>query len=139
MQRFEKNNQNGSTLIITLIFLFVLTLLAVSDSQDVIVNNKMQSAMQQDFLVFARAESGMQQMVFALQGISFELPDSPITLHTTAKQIKIDRCGNQTITIQSIAQDNHDKVVLNSLDIFAKVPKRKKCKKIPAHQVVWWK
>ena len=136
MLLFSKNK--GSVLILTLLFLFIFTLIMVSDSQDVIINNKMQSAMQHDFAVFERAESGMRQMVLVLQGLSITLPNSTISLKTTAKLIKTDKCGNQTLIIQSIAHDQYDQVILNSRDIFAKVPKHRKCKKILEHQVLWW-
>lgn len=136
MQHFEKNS--GSTLIITLIFLFILTVMVASDTADLIINTKMQSAMQQYFLIFARAEAGVQEMVSAIMGTPIDLPDSPISLNATAKIIKTDHCGNQTVLIQSIAQSREKKIILNSLHIFARVPKLKKCKKIVAHQVIWW-
>lgn len=138
MLRFEKNN-HGMILVIVLIFLFVLTVMCVGDSGDVIINHKTQAAMQNNFLVFMRAQSGMKQMVLALQGISIDLPESKIKLKTNAMVIKTDHCGNQTIKITSTAYNSFSKVVLNSLDIFAKVPKKRKCKKILAHQVLWWK
>lgn len=134
-----KNNNNGAILIIVLIFLFVLTVMMVSNSQDVIANQKMQNAMQHDDAVFLRAEAGMQQTILSVQGESVDLPDSPISLQTSFKKIKVDRCGNQTGKIMSIAQDEREKVILNSRDIFARVPVAKHCRKIPAHQCVWWR
>lgn len=139
MLPYEKNNQRGMILVMVLIFLFVLTFISVNDSDDVIINHKMQSAMQNNFLVFMRAQSGMKQMVLAMEGITMTLPDSSIQLKTNATVVKTDHCGNQTIAITSIAKNSFSKVVLNSIDIFAKVPKKRKCKKIPAHQVLWWK
>lgn len=140
MQRFGlKNNNNGAILIIVLIFLFVLTLILVSNSQDVIVNQKMQNAMRHDDAVFLRAEAGMRQVILSLQGESVDLPDSPISLQTSFKKIKVDRCGNQTGEIMSVAQDEREKVILNSRDIFARVPVAKHCQKMPVHRCLWWR
>ncbi|MCX7124757.1 MAG: pilus assembly PilX N-terminal domain-containing protein [Gammaproteobacteria bacterium] len=131
-------NERGFVLMITLLFIFVLTLLAISGSQDIILENKMQNNMQQELAVFAYAELGMQQQVLQLQGESMTLPNSSISLKTTSKIIDTDSCDNQTIDIQSIAQNSISTVVLNSRAIFAKVPRDKGCKKIPAYRVVWW-
>lgn len=131
-------NERGFVLMITLLFIFVLTLLAISGSQDIILENKMQNNMQQELAVFAYAELGMQQQVLQLQGESMTLPNSSISLKTTSKIIDADSCNNQTIDIQSIAQNSISTVVLNNRTIFAKVPRDKGCKKIPAYRVVWW-
>lgn len=134
-----KKNKNGAVLIIVLIFLFVLTMMMVSNSQDVIVNQKTQNAMQHDSAVFLRAEAGIQQAILSLQGESVDLADSPISVETSMKKIKVDRCGNQTVEIMSVAHDNQEKVILNSRDIFARVPVAKHCQKIPAHRCLWWR
>lgn len=134
-----KQNQNGSVLVLVLIFVFVLTAIVVSDCQNLIVNQKMQHVIQHDFIVFLRAEAGMQQTIFALQGKSVQLADSKITLKTQVKTITIDQCGNQTVEIESIAEDDFDKVVLNSRDIFARVPIKKHCPTIPLHRCLWWR
>ncbi|EKD77347.1 MAG: hypothetical protein ACD_42C00367G0001 [uncultured bacterium] len=123
---------------ITLIFLFIMTLLCVMDSDEVIINTKMQAAMQRDFMVFSRAQMGIEQIRLAMQGEKMILPDSPILLKTTIQLIKTDRCGNQTVNIESEAHDQFETVVLNSRDIFATVPIQKKCRKISPHQVLWW-
>ena len=130
---------NGFVLFITLIFLFVLTLIAISGSQDIILENKMQNAMQNNALVFSRAELGMQQAVLAIEGDPIVLPDSPISLNVLTKIISTDDCGNQTIDIQSTAKNLFSRVVLNSRNIFAKVPRQKGCKKIAKHQILWWR
>lgn len=131
--------QNGFILFITLLFLFVLTLFAIAGSQDIILENKMQSNGQNHFAVFARAELGLEQAVLLLEGNPITLPDSSISLTVTTTAVATDDCGNQTIDIQSTAKNNVSTVVLNSRNIFAKVPRQKGCKKIPLHQIVWWK
>ena len=128
----------GYIIITTLIFLFVITLLVVSAADNIILNNKMQSNMQQYTAVFARAELGLQQTVLAFEGESINLPNSPITLQTSRSIVKIDACGNQTVDFQSIAHNAFSTVVLKCQDIFAKVPTAKNCEKIPPYQVVWW-
>lgn len=131
--------ENGFVLFIVLLFLFILTLLAVSGSQNMILENKMQNNMQDHALVFARAELGMQQAVHAMEDDPISIPASSIKLKVQTKIISIDDCGNQTINIRSIAKDAFSTVILNSLDIFARVPRAKYCKKIPAHRVIWWR
>jgi Tfp pilus assembly protein PilX len=133
-----RSHQPGFVLIITLLFILVLTILAISGGQHIILENKMQSNVQQTSAVFARAELGMAQKVLLLQGKSMTLPDSPISLKVTSTVIDIDDCDNQTIDMQSKASNHFSTVVLNSRDIFAKVPHEKNCKKIPAHRVLWW-
>ena len=136
--RVGGTKQHGFILFIVLLFLFVLTLIAVSGSQDIILENKMQNNMQNTSLVFARAELGLQQAVLAIEGDPISLPDSPISLNVTTKLISTDDCDNQTIDIYSTAKDTLSTVVLNSRNIFAKVPREKGCKKIPVHQTLWW-
>ena len=99
----------------------------------------MQHAIAHHDLVLLRAEAGMQQVILSLEGESVVLPDSAISLETSIKNIKTDACGNQTVEILSVAQDGNDKVVLNSRDIFARVPVEKDCSAIPLHRCVWWK
>lgn len=130
--------QNGFVLFITLLFIFVLTLLVMSGSQIMVLNTKMQNNTRHDFQVYAMAQFGMQSVVCALEGNPIALPDSSISLNTTVKNIQVDDCDNQTVDIQSTAQDQFSKVVLISRDIFAKVPRKKGCVKIPIHQRIWW-
>src|SRR3990167_7288857 len=113
------HSESGFVLFIVLLFLFVLTLIAVSGSQDIILENKMQNNMQNTSLVFARAELGLQQAVLAIEGDPISLPDSPISLNVTTKIINTDDCDNQTIDIYSTAKDTLSTVVLNSRNIFA--------------------
>ena len=134
-----KRDQEGSVLVLVLIFLFVLTAIIVSDSQNLIINQKMQHAIKNDFLVLLRAEAGMQQAIFQSEGRSVHLTDSPIALKMQSKTITVDQCGDKTVEISAIAQDDFDKVVLNSRDIFARVPRGKNCPKIPLHRCVWWR
>lgn len=130
---------SGFTLMITLLFIFVFTILAVAGSQSIIIENKMQNNMQQELAVFARAELGLQQEILRLQGQAITLPDSDITLKTTTTLIDVDDCDNQTMDIQSIAYNHFSTIILNTRTIFAKVPREKHCKKIPLHHIVWWK
>lgn len=130
--------ESGFVLFIILLFLFVLTLLVVSGSQNMILENKMQDNMKEHALVLARSEWGLQQVVFAYEDDPISLPDSPIQLKVRTKIILTDGCGNQTIDIRSTAHDHSSTVILNSRDIFAREPKLSGCKKIPAHQVIWW-
>ena len=129
---------DGYVLFVTLLFLFILTLIVVSGSQDLILENKMQSNMQNQLAVFSRAELGLRQAILAQEGDSISLPDSSIALTVTTNTISVDDCGNQTIDFQAIAKNAISTVVLNSRDIFAKVPRQKRCRKIPAHHNVWW-
>lgn len=133
-----KKNQ-GAVLFLTLIFLFVLTLLVVDGSQDIILTDQMQKAMQNNAAVFAQAEWGMKQAIHSIMGDPIALPESPISVKTDIKIISIDECDNQTVSIRSVAKDSAATVVLNSLNIFAKVPKESGCKKIPEHHIVWWR
>lgn len=131
-------SQQGFILIVVLIFLFVITLLAVSSSAHIIMDYKMQTQMQRKLVLFLRAEAGMQQVVLSEMGQTIVLPDSPISLKTSQKNINTDACGNTTVEIQSIAQSGNNHVMLNSEDIFAKVPSAPGCMTVPKHQCVWY-
>lgn len=130
--------QNGFVLFIALLFIFVLTLIVVSDTQTMILDRKMLNNARHDFQVYTVAQWGIQSVVYALEGDPIVLPDSMIVLNTTVKNIQTDLCDNQTVEIQAIAEDQLSKIVLNSRDIFAKVPREKGCKEIPIHQRIWW-
>ncbi|OGT42540.1 MAG: hypothetical protein A3F13_05110 [Gammaproteobacteria bacterium RIFCSPHIGHO2_12_FULL_40_19] len=130
--------QAGFVLFITLIFIFVLTLIVISGSQTMILDTQMQNNSRHDFQVYVRAYVGMQFVAHRLEGDPITLPDSALSLNTTVKNVQTDQCGNQTVEIQSIAQDRFSKVILNSRDIFAKVPREKGCKEMPLHQRIWW-
>ncbi|HLB56644.1 MAG TPA: hypothetical protein VJK30_04890 [Coxiellaceae bacterium] len=139
MAQLVKLYEPGFILFIVLIFLFVLTLTTISSSQDIILENKMQNNMENSFSVFARAELGMQQAVLAQENDPIVLPDSPISLNVTSTVIAKDSCDNKIIDMQSTAKNNVSTVVLNSRNIFAKVPRQKGCKKISKHQILWWR
>ena len=129
----------GYILITTLIVLFVLTLLVVSSSELGVMNQKMQNGWMQYNQVFERAEWGLAQLVANFQGKSFALPDSPILLTTSYTVLDTDGCGNQTVDLQSRAKNAFSTVILNSRDIFARVPTRKGCNSLPQHQIMWWR
>lgn len=130
---------HGFILMMTLIFLFVLTLIAVSGNNDIILQNKMQSDAAIQGQVFAQAELGLQKKIFQLIGKSFSLPNSPIKLHVLTKKINVDACGNKTINISSVATYLFSTVNLNTLVRFAKVPRERYCKKVKAYQILWWR
>ena len=129
----------GYILITTLIVLFVLTLLVVGSSESGIMNQKMQNGWGQYNQVVERAEWGLAQLVAGFQGRSFTLPDSSILLTTSYTVLNTDDCGNQTVDLQSTAKNAFSTVILNSRDIFARVPTRKGCNSIPEHQIIWWR
>ena len=130
--------QNGFVLFIALLFIFIVTLIVMSDTQTMILDKKILNSVHHEFQVYTVAQWGIQSAVHALEGDPIVLPDSSIVLNTTVKNIKTDLCDNQTVEIQVIAQDQFSKVVLNSRDIFAKVPREKGCQKIPIHQRIGW-
>lgn len=131
-------SQAGFILIIVLVFLFVITLFSVSGSEKIIMDYKMQAQMQRELKLFLRAEAGRRQVIFQLKGQPIALPDSPVMLKTVVKNVSTDACGNETVAIQSTASFSTDRVILNSEDIFAKVPTALGCRTIPLHQCLWW-
>ncbi|MDP1573942.1 MAG: hypothetical protein Q8L78_03285 [Coxiellaceae bacterium] len=132
-------SNQGYVLITTLIVLFVLTLLVTGSSESHIVNQKMQNNWEQYNAVFHRAEWGLQQLVAGFGGGSISLPDSPITLTTSYTLLETDACGNKMLDLQSTAKNAFSTVILNSRDIFARVPALKGCSSIPRHQIIWWR
>lgn len=139
MNHRARKKQQGTILLMTLLFLFILTWIVARDANDAILESKMQNNMTNYAAVFRRAEEGMQKMVLTQEGKKINLPSSSIALSLSSTVISTDTCGNATIHIQSIAKNNGTTVVLNSLNIFAKVPRQKGCKKIPEHHIIYWK
>lgn len=131
-------SQNGFVLFITLLFIFIITLIVMSAGQTMLLDTKMQNNAHHAFQVYARAYFGMQSVVHRLEGDPIVLPNSSISLDATVKNIQVDPCHNRIVEIQSIAHDQFLTVILNSRDIFAKVPREKGCQKIPIHQRIWW-
>ncbi|MCX7120910.1 MAG: hypothetical protein NTZ67_03945 [Gammaproteobacteria bacterium] len=138
LQEGMLKSDNGFVLMITLLFIFVMTVILIAGTQDIILENKMQNSTQESAQLFSRAELGVQQKILALEGVSISLPDSAIALQVKAKIIDTDDCDNQTIDIRSVAKNSFSHVVLNSRGIFAKVPREKHCKNRPAYHVLWW-
>lgn len=131
--------QTGFVLMVTLIFIFVMTFIIITGSENMILQYKMQSNMLNEMRVFAYAEFGLQKMIFTLQHKSLFLPSSSISLITSKKIISIDSCGNKTIDLHAVASNALSTVILNSRAIFAKVPPEVHCKILPAYRCVWWK
>ena len=132
-----RNKTRGFVLIIVLFFLFVMTCVVLSGAESIIISDKVQASMQQESALFYRALAGLQQMIGAEEGVMITLPHSPIDLKTSLTKLNQDNCGNQTVLMQSIAQLGNDTVILNSEDIFAKVPKIAQCPSLPRHQCLW--
>ena len=140
MLLFEKHSrEQGYILLLTLIFLSVLLLLVMNASDNSILNRKMQTNSDHASSVFNRAQLGLMQMIMDHAGESISLPDASITLTTSETLVQTDACGNQTVDLQATADDGISTVVLNTRDIFAKVPREKNCAKIPWHQIIWWR
>lgn len=133
------HNHKGGILPFVLIILFVMTLIAMTCSQNVIVQHKIQAAMQNDLRVFAYAELGLQYLESVLRQHPFVLPDTPIHLIVYKNLLHSDPCGNRTYLLQSIASYLGDQVTLQSQAIFARVPIAPHCQPIPEWQVVWWR
>lgn len=131
-------NQTGVILVVTLLFLFVLTLLVMDATQEMILEYKMQAAMDLREHIFKRAQAGIVQMEWMLRHQDFPLPNSPIALQTKYNLEKTDVCSNPIVSMQSVATHQHQQVILNVRDIFAKVPVQKNCKPIPPCQRLTW-
>jgi len=130
--------QQGAVLVTTLIFLFILTLLVMRSAAFLILQYKMQEAMELQSRVVERAEAGIIQIEQHWQNDDFTLSDSPITLTTSTQLESIDACGNRIFLIQSIARYQNQQVILNVRDRFAKVPRQKDCQPIPSCQRLVW-
>lgn len=131
-------SDRGFILFTVLLFLFVMTLLVLNATDDLILADKMEFSTKNNLTVFSHAEMGLEQVRLKLMGKEMILSPSNITLDTSAKILHIDACGNQTVAIQSIATNRFSKTVLNSIDIFARVPFTKNCKILPNHQCILW-
>lgn len=130
--------QSGYVLMITLIFVLVLSLLVVAMTEATITAIKSETGMQQYQQLFYRAESGVLQMEQRLLGRYISLPSSSIALQTDVEHVDIDSCGNKIVDIVAMATWRSERFVLRSREIFARVPLAKKCRKIPLQKRLWW-
>lgn len=130
---------NGFILLVTLIFIFVTTLILMSSSNSVILDEKMQRDFYRNFQLFLSAEWSRAATESVLIGNSMTIPNNTFHVLTKTNLIQVDECGNQLIEMQTTATDNQSTVLLNSQDIFARVPNEKGCSAMPVHQTIWWK
>ncbi len=132
-------HSKGYILMFTLIMLLVLTALVSVGMQSAILSQKMENNWQFSSSVFMRAEMGLKQLLFSLQGKSFDLPVSSITLQTSYRVIASDACGNQTVDLIVTASNIFSSVRLQSEAVIAKFPALPNCPILPGYQILWWK
>lgn len=130
--------ENGFILLVTLIFIFVITLIVMSGSEDIVLDEKMQNHFYRNFQLFLTAEWSVAEARSHFTGHPVAAPYSPFTVDTEPHLIQTDECGNQLVEMQTTASDAQSTVLLNSQDIFARVPIEKGCPVIPVHQTIWW-
>ena len=124
-------NQYGTVLIVTLIFLFVLTLLVSSTTEETILEAKMESLLELNQVILNTAESGVIQSECHLLNHHIELPDTFILLKTSIQLEKVDLNDNKTFLIQSLASYASHQVLLKVRDNLIKMPKP------TLHRITW--
>lgn len=125
-------------MLVTLIFIFVITLMVMSGSDSIILDEKMQSHFYRDFQLFLTAEWDAVEAQSQFTGHPIAVPYSPFVADTQSHLIQTNQCGSQWVEMQTTASDSQSTVLLNSQDIFARVPIEKGCPVIPVHQTIWW-
>lgn len=140
MPQCEKmlRNNHGAILISVLIMVAVVMVLLMATLTNTLLETKMQNATNQATDTFLYAELMLQETIFEKLGEPFDLPDSLIKTTVTVNPISTDHCGNQIDQITITASKGLSTVVLNSLNFFATVPKRKNCRRRPRHQCLYW-
>ncbi len=132
-------SQSGYALFTTLVFIFVITLMIVSQSNNLITAKRSVADMQQYQQLFIRANDGVVQLEHKILGSAFDLSKTDISLQTKIISQKTDHCGNQIIDIKSYASKGYRKLILRVRDIFARVPVIKGCKPLPRFERIWWR
>ena len=132
-------SQNGYMILLTLIFIFVMTLITISQINRVALVVKSVAALKTHELLYHYAEIGVMEVEQKMVGEYTVLPQSNIDVNMLVLNQMYDACGNKIVTIKSIVNGYHQKLILQVRDIFARVPIAKGCKQLPRIQRVWWR
>ena len=123
---------------IMLVFIFLISLIVISQADQMIMMIQSTSAYKRHVLLYRFAEMGVKQVENTALGLpSFLLP-SGADINAVVVAKKLDSCGNILMTIRSVAKRQKDKLILQVHDIFARVPSTKGCEPLPKLQRLWW-
>ena len=134
--------QTGYALLVTLIVVFVLTLIIVSQTDSVILGLRSVVGMKRYQQLFYCANDVLVQTEDQLLGKTSHLStaciDFAIQQSIRITQQRVDPCGNKEIDIQASTQLHSQMLILQARDIFARVPVLKHCEALPRFQRVGW-
>ena len=129
----------GFIMIMTLIFMFVFSLVILTQIDQVtgemqqekaqIIYNKMRN----------RTEMGVKNYEHKMMGEAVDPVQSSLPLILNVQNKVIDACGNLTLDIVALTHWHDQQFKLRSHDIFARVPVQKNCKKMRPLKRLWWK
>src|SRR3990167_6829577 len=106
--------QQGMVLVITLLFLYSLTLIILNSVEVDLLESKIQFNFYQDSMVFQAAEAGLVVAEAKIRGDPLELPNSKVNIQYVSKTLAVDRCHKKRYHIDSVATYQGVRVNLSS-------------------------
>ncbi len=103
-------------LIVTLLFVFVLTGLVLTSIESAVIENKLASNYKTESIVFQAAESGLKAGEAAIRGESIRLPSSQATISYQEKLLSIDPCAQKRYQVDSTAR--YDAITVRLFSVY---------------------
>lgn len=91
-------------LIVTLLFVFVLTALVLKSIESALIENETASTYKAESIVFQVAESGLKAGEAAIRGEPIKLPSSQAMISYQEKLLSIDPCVRKRYQVDSTAR-----------------------------------
>lgn len=136
MHEIEMCQSKGFVLPVVLLIIFVASLVVIHETDSVILSIKSNVAMSSYQRLYFSAQSALFQAERFYMGQRVKLLSKNVTLKIM--QQHTDDCDNNHLVIRAVAQSARRRIILQSRDIFARVPVEKNCKRMPRFQRLWW-
>ncbi len=131
--------QSGMALVFCLIFLAVVTCLALTAMENNILNQKMSGIFQAKGIVQNSAEAGLMAEEAKINGQSADLSMFPGKIEHQISGDTIDSCQQHTFTILSTATYQNAQIRLISAYLQARQPPLPGCPKNQNSHRLWWR
>ena len=136
MYEIKMCQSKGFVLPVVLLIIFITSLVVIHETESVILSIKSNAAMSSYQRLYFSAQSALFKAEQFYTGQRDKLVSKNVILRIMRQHI--DDCGNNQLVIRAVAQSGRRRIILQSRDIFARVPVEKNCKRMPRFQRLWW-
>lgn len=130
-------NQSGMALSVSLIILFVLTLLVLGAMENNLLNQKMAAALQAQVIAFNGAEAGILAQQAQINGQTLSLSDLKGQITYQISSDTVDSCQQHIFGITATASYQNAQIRILSAYLQARQPPIPGCPADTSHQL-WW-